>query len=276
MAVSAIAGLASAAGAAAAQMSLFGLAVGMQSIAAAFALGAGLSMVSRALMPKPSMGQQMVGLDFTVREPDATRKMIYGRTRVGGAVVFIDTTDGDDDKNEYIHMVIAFAGHEVDAFEKIYANQEKIWDNGSRTGSWQPYLDVNVHNGDQTAADAELEQRSAKWTSNHILKDTAYVYIRLKYDAEFFANGLPNISATIRGKKVYDPRKDSTSSVYDNTLGVSSQRLATPSTWQFSHNPALCIYDYLRDTKYGLSESASDINQAGLVTAISLCDQNVP
>ena len=279
MAVAVVAGLASASGAVIAAggfagLSLFGLGVA-GSLGAAFAIGAGLSMVSRALMPKPSMGQQMVGLDFTVREPDATRKMIYGRTRVGGAVVFIDTTDGDDDKNEYIHMVIAFAGHEVDAFEKIYANQEKIWDNGSRTVSWQPYLDVNVHNGDQTAADAELVARSSKWTTDHKLLETAYVYIRLKYDAEFFANGLPNISATIRGKKVYDPRKDSTSSVYDNTLGVSSQRLATPSTWQFSHNPALCIYDYLRDTKYGLSESASDINSAALATAISLCDQDV-
>ena len=219
-----------------------------------FAVGAGLSLVSRALMPKPSLGQQMAGLEFSVREPDATRKMIYGRTRVGGSIVFIDTTDGDED-NEYIHMVIAFAGHEVDAIEEIYANQEKIWNNGVRTLSWQPYLDVNVHLGDQTAADAELVSRSSKWTTDHKLLDTAYVYIRLKYDAEFFANGLPNISATIRGKKVLNP---------------------VTSVTEWTQNPALCVYDYLRDTKYGLAESASDINSAALATAISLCDQDVP
>ena len=256
MAVSAFAGIASAVGGAAigaAAASGFFAALASSGLMY-FAVGAGLSMVSRALMPKPSMGQQMVGLDFTVREPDATRKIIYGRTRVGGAIVFIDTTDGDED-NEYIHMVIAFAGHEVDAFEKIYANQEKIWDNGSRTVSWQPYLDVNVHRGNQTTADAELVARSSKWTTDHKLLDTAYVYIRLKYDAEFFANGLPNISATIRGKKVLNP---------------------VTSVTEWTQNPALCIYDYLRDTKYGLSESASDINSAALATAISLCDQNVP
>jgi len=255
MAFAAVAGIASAVGGAAIGAAAAGgfFAALAGSGLMYFAVGAGLSIISRALMPKPSLGQQMVGLDFTVREPDATRKIIYGRTRVGGAIVFIDTTDGDED-NEYIHMVIAFAGHEVDAIEEIYANQERIWNNGVRTVSWQPYLDVNVHLGNQTAADAELVSRSAKWTTDHKLLDTAYVYIRLKYDAEFFANGLPNISATIRGKKVLNP---------------------VTSVTEWTQNPALCIYDYLRDTKYGLSESASDINSAALATAISLCDQNV-
>ena len=255
MAFAAVAGIASAVGGAAIGAAAAGgfFAALAGSGLMYFAVGAGLSIISRALMPKPSLGQQMVGLDFTVREPDATRKIIYGRTRVGGAIVFIDTTDGDED-NEYIHMVIAFAGHEVDAIEEIYANQERIWNNGVRTVSWQPYLDVNVHLGNQTAADAELVSRSAKWTTDHKLLDTAYVYIRLKYNAEFFANGLPNISATIRGKKVLNP---------------------VTSVTEWTQNPALCIYDYLRDTKYGLSESASDINSAALATAISLCDQNV-
>ncbi len=256
MAFAAVAGIASAVGGAAIGAAAAGgfFAALAGSGLMYFAVGAGLSIISRALMPKPSLGQQMVGLDFTVREPDATRKIIYGRTRVGGAIVFIDTTDGDQD-NEYIHMVIALAGHEVDAIEEIYANQERIWNNGVRTVSWQPYLDVNVHLGNQTAADAELVSRSAKWTTDHKLLDTAYVYIRLKYDAEFFANGLPNISATIRGKKVLNP---------------------VTSVTEWTQNPALCVYDYLRDTKYGLAESASDINSAALATAISLCDQDVP
>lgn len=255
MAIAAIAGIASAAGAAAAGLTIFGLsATTLGGFAAAFALGAGLSMVSRALMPKPSIGQQLTGLDFTVREPDATRKIIYGKTKVGGAVVFIDTTDGDED-NEYIHMVLAFAGHEIDGFEEIYANQEKIWDDVSlRKISWQPYLDVNVHNGDQTTADAELVARSTKWTADHVLNDTAYVYIRLKYDAEFFSNGLPNFSAVIRGKKVFNP---------------------ITSVTEWTQNPALCAYDYLLDTKYGLAEPAANINLAELTAAVSLCDEPV-
>ena len=256
MAFAAVAGLASAVGGAAigaAAAGGFFLALSGSGLMY-FAVGAGLSMVSRALMPKPSIGQQMVGLDFTVREPDATRKMIYGRTRVGGAIAFIDTTDGDDDKNEYIHMVIAVAGHEIDAFEKIYFNNELVWNSGTIITAWNPFIDVNVHLGDQTTADSDLVARSAKWTSSHILRDTAYMYVRLKYDAEQFANGLPNISATVRGKKVLNP---------------------VTSVTEWTQNPALCVYDYLRDTKYGLSESALDINSTALATAISLCDQDV-
>lgn len=273
MATAVIAGLAAAGSAAlgAGALTVFGLS-GFAAYATVFAIGAGLSMVSTALMPKPSYGQQMTGTDITVREPDASRKMVYGRTRMGGAIVYIDSTGTD---NEYIHLVIALAGHEIDAFEEIYFNSEKIWDGGSFVGSWGTYVSLGLHDGSQTTADSALVAASTQWTTDHKLLDTAYIYIRLKYDAEFFANGLPNISATIRGKKVYDPRKDSTSSVYDSTLGVSTQRLATPSTWQFSQNPALCIYDYLRDTKYGLAESALDINSTALATAITLCDQAI-
>jgi len=54
----------------------------------AFALGAGLSMVSRALAPKPNIGAQMRGITQTTREPASSRKIIYGRMRVGGQVVF--------------------------------------------------------------------------------------------------------------------------------------------------------------------------------------------
>ena len=251
MAISAIAGIAAYGSAAIAAGTL---AIGWTAALGAFALGAGLSMVSRALMPKPSVGQQLSGLDFTVREPDATRKIIYGKTKVGGAVVFIDTTDGDED-NEYIHMVLAFAGHEIDGFEEIYADNEKIWDDVTlRKVSWQPYLDVNVHNGDQTTADAELVARSTKWTADHVLNDTAYVYIRLKYDAEFFSNGLPNFSAVIRGKKILNP---------------------ITSVTEWTQNPALCAYDYLLDTKYGLAEPAANINLAELTAAVSLCDEPI-
>ena len=51
----------------------------------AFALGAGLSMLSRALAPSLDMGGN-TGSNITVREPAAPRKILYGQTRTGGAV----------------------------------------------------------------------------------------------------------------------------------------------------------------------------------------------
>ena len=254
MAIAAIAGLASAAGAVGvagglAGLSLFGLGVA-GSLAASFAIGAGLSMVSRALMPTPSVGAQMSGTTTTVREPASTRTMVYGRARVGGSIVYLDSTGTD---NEYMHMVIAVAGHAIDAYEEVWFNDEKVWDSGY-VGSWGTYVDLNFHDGTQTTADANLVSRSPQWTTNHKLLDTAYIYVRLKYDAEQFANGLPNISTVVRGKKVYNPATSST-------------------VW--SQNPALIVRDYLLDSKYGLAEDAANINAASVSTAQTLCDQNV-
>ena len=84
MAIAAIAGLATGIGAAAASLTFFGL-TGLAAFAGYFALGAGLSLISRALMPKPDFGAMMQGVTGTVREPTASRKVIYGKVRAGGA-----------------------------------------------------------------------------------------------------------------------------------------------------------------------------------------------
>ena len=250
MAVAAIAGLAAGASVSLTVGTIWGLSA-LASFGAAFAVGAGLSMVSRALMPKPDLGQQMTGLSTTVREPASSRKIIYGRARVGGSIVYMDSTGTD---NEYFHMVIAIAGHEIDAYEEVYFNDQKIWDGGSFVGSWGTYVYLGLHDGSQTTADSTLVNASTQWTSAHKLLDTAYMYVRLKYDAEQFANGLPNVSAVIRGKKVYNPSTSSTA---------------------WSQNPALIVRDYMLDSKYGLAETSANINATALSTAQTICDQTV-
>ena len=250
MAVTAIAGL-TAAGGAAISAAIAGTAFNLAAFATAFAIGAGLSLVSRALMPKPDLPQQITGTEFTVREPDASRKLVYGRARVGGAVVFMESTHAD---NKYLNLVIAVADHEIDAFEKIYFNEEIAWSNGTVQTKFANNVEINVHLGDQTTADSDLVINTSEWTSAHRLLGIAYIYVRLEWDSDLFANGLPNISAIVRGKKVYNP-------------------VTTTTAW--SQNPALCVYDYMRDTKYGMGEDATNINQTALATAIALCDEDV-
>ena len=217
----------------------------------AFAIGAGLSLVSQALMPKPDLGSQMGGRSVTTREPAHSRKIVYGRSRVGGNIVYLESTGTD---NKYLWLVIAVAGHEIDAYEEVWFNDEKIWDGGSFVGSWGSYVSIGFHKGDQTTSDSALTAASTKWTSDHKLLDTAYMVVKLTYDVDQFANGLPNISTVIRGKKVLNP---------------------ATSTTAWSQNPALCVYDYLRDTKYGLGESASNILTSSVTAAAAVCDENV-
>ena len=218
---------------------------------AAFALGAGLSMVSRALMPKPDLGTQMGGRSVMTREAASSRKIIYGRARVGGNVVYLESTGTD---NKYLWLVTAIAGHEIDAYEQVWFNDKKIWDGGSYVGNWGSYVSISFKDGSQTTADSGLVAASTKWTTDHKLLDTAYMVVKLTYDQEQFAQGLPNISTVVRGKKVLDPETSATA---------------------WSQNPALCIYDYLLDSKYGLAESASNILTSSINTAKDVCDETV-
>ena len=219
---------------------------------AAFAISAGFSLVARALTPKPDLGAQMGGQSVTTRDAAQSRKIIYGRARVGGNIVYLESTGTD---NKYLWLVIAVAGHEIDAYESVWFNDDKIW--GSSQGyynNWGNVVSISFYKGDQTAADSGLVAASNKWTTNHKLLDTAYMVVKMTHDVDKFSSGLPNISTIVRGKKVLNPSDNSTA---------------------WSQNPALCIYDYLRDTKYGLNETAANILTASVNTAKTICDQSI-
>ena len=257
MAITLIAGLASAGSAWAAA----GFALSLSAAFGAFAIGAGLSLVSRALMPKPDIGSQMGGRSVTAREAAHSRKIIYGRARIGGNIVYLESTGTD---NKYLWLVVAVAGHEIDAYESVWFNDKKIWGDGNYFNNWGSYVQIGFFKGDQTTADNttvsprtdNLVNASSKWTDDHKLLDTAYMVLRLEHDVDKFAQGLPNISTIVRGKKVFDPDPD-----------------VNATAW--SDNPALCAYDYLRDTKYGLGETVANILTASVTTAKDVCNQPV-
>ena len=260
MATVVLAGIAAAASAAAAAgTGLFFATLFSVTGLTAFAVGAGLSLISRALAPKLNLSAQMGGRSVMTREAAHSRKIVYGRARIGGNVVYLESSGTD---NKYLYLVTAIAAHEIDAYEQVWFNDEKVWDGGNFTSAWattgnsstSPYVDLSFHLGNQTTADSGLVAASSKWTANHKLLDTAYMVVKLTHDVDKFAQGLPNISTVIRGKKVLDPSDNSTA---------------------WSQNPALCIYDYLRDTKYGLGESAANILTSSVTTAKGVCDEAV-
>ena len=256
-----LAGIGSAIFGQAAIAAAFGLAVGsLAAYATAFAIGAGLSLVSRALMPSPDLGGQMAGRSITTKASAQSRKLVYGRARIGGNIVYLESTGSADhpQDNTYLWLVIAVAAHEIDAYEEVWFNDEKIWSGGNFVSTWGNFVQIGFHKGDDVAADSDLVAASAtqsgKWTTSHKLLDTAYMVVRLKHDVDQFSRGLPNISTVIRGKKVL-------------------QRNGSTVAW--SDNPALCVYDYLKDTKYGLGESVSNINFASVQSAVDVCNQPV-
>jgi len=114
---------------------------------------------------------------------------------------------------------------------------------------------IKQHLGSDTqVADTDLVSEVSQWTSAHRLQGIAYLYVRLKYDADAFPSGIPNISAEIKGKKVLDFRNGSTA---------------------FSSNSALCLHDYLTDTRFGLGVPTSQIDTTSFTTVANICDEDI-
>lgn len=189
-----------------------------------------------------------------IKQPIVARRFVYGETRLSGVLGHIESTGSD----EYLHLVILLAAHEIDSFQTIYLNDEALTLDGSNNVTSPSRFDgkvrVKLHTGSTTqTADADLVSESAVWTSNHRLQGIAYMYVRLRFDNDVFPTGIPNFSAKVRGKKVYDPRTTSTA---------------------YSANPALAIRDYLTDTSYGLGCDATEINDTDITAAANDCDVN--
>lgn len=238
-----------------------GTAITMTYLAGTFAVNLALTAASQALAPKPKQpnigGGGNGGVDqsktITARSSNATRKLIYGETRVGGTFAFIEATDND----QYLHLVIVLAAHELEQFTTVFFNDEALTLSGNNVTSPSKYnglADIYpVTVGNASNIPAPLLALS-NWTSNHKLTDQGYLYVRLEFDPDAFEQGLPNISAKIKGRKIYDPR-------------------TTTTVW--SENPALVIRDYLTDTVYGLGATAAEIDDASFIAAANVCEESV-
>ena len=218
------------------------------------ALGAAL----KALTPKPSIGGiggSNRGYQTTSIGTALDHQIIYGKMRVGGARIYDEATG---ENNKYLHRIVAVAGHEIQSFDEIYINDEVVTLDGSGNvtspSKYNGKVRIKLHLGSPNqTADTFLVNESAHWTTEHRLRGIAYMYIRLAFDADVFPNGIPEITATISGKKVYDPRT---------------------STTVWSDNPALCLRDYLTSS-YGIAEETANIDDTLVTAAANVSDQLV-
>lgn len=269
-------------------------ATGFIGIAANFGASLLLSAASAALAPKPEVGG-IKSRDVTVREPASPRKMIYGSVRTGGTIVFLETSgekrlsdenDGslaqliqdyfdtitnglfveDDGEfrnpgNKMLHMVIVFAGHEVEAIDEIYFDGKLAFDaDGNPQNGFGGVAQIEKRLGAQNQSSFTLvgDYLPSKWTPEHKLSGCAAICVSLKFDAKKFPNGTPNVTANIRGKNdILDPRT---------------------GTRAYTDNAALCLADYIADNTYGVGAAINDprgINKDELIAGANACDEVV-
>lgn len=236
--------------------------LGLTGLFGHFLITTAMGAVLNALAPKPNLsGVSSRGYSINGESGSALdHQIIYGEVRVGGVRIY-DASTGNN--NNFLHRIFAYAGHEIDSYSQIYLNDEVVTldANGNVTSParYDGYVRIKRYYGTTTqTADEDLISETegltdGVWTVNHRLQNIAYLYIRFKYSADVFPNGIPSVSAVIKGKKVYDPR-------------------TTTTVW--SDNPALCLRDYLT-SGFGLSQPSSKIDDTLVISAANTCDEVV-
>lgn len=232
------------------------------SIVAYVAVSVATNMVLSALSPKPSFGATgSQGLLVNARGALEAQDFVYGTVRKGGIETFYEATGAN---NKIMHKIVSVAGHEIDAYEAFFLNDEPVTldANGYVTSSpWNSKIRILAHRGNQTTSTDNFANASTNLQSTlhaetsvgstFIGKEIAYLYVRMEYDEDVFANGIPLITARIRGKKVYDPRYTSVA---------------------YSANAALCIRDMIV-SNYGLTYA--EVDDVAFAAAANVCDEDV-
>lgn len=205
--------------------------------------------------PSYDLGSTIAGQLVNKREPAGNARIIYGKTRVGGTVLFMEAKGS---KNETMYVVQSIAGHEINAVSKVYVNDTEV----SLTLDGNAY--VGTYKGSTTAVSfnwlfgtntqSALPFLADTSASTYQFKGIAVLASKLVYNADTFPQGLPNVTCIVEGKKVYDPRTSTTS---------------------YSNNSALCIRDYLLDSTYGFSATLSELDDDSFEEAADICDEEV-
>jgi hypothetical protein len=266
----------------------------------------------------------------------AQRELVMGRVRKGGAVYFRGTSGY---YRERFMAHLALAGHEIDAVEQVYLNDELVsldpdgyvttapynqtrkvsgqvtltegatgttlpqapidgtvsvaaplqydgdgspipgrWLPFTRAGSTitlgspvatgesavvayqyienTPYVRVRWELGSPNAvADARTREIFPDlWTENHRAQGVAKLIAEFVYNDSVFTNGIPALSAVIRGARIYDPRSGLT---------------------QWSENPALMQRHVYTHPFFGKA-SVNAAEEARIIAAANACDTSQP
>lgn len=235
------------------------------------AAGFVLSAAATALMGKSRPSTPVFsdpGRQESVRQALSPRRVVYGETKVGGTIFYVETTGGD---NKYLSVLTAHCAREIGGFDELFFGPEALEVDGNDISSAdhtryddRAWAYTHLGTADQVA-DAEMLARTAGgWTSAHRARGVAYSHLLLKWKP----TGTPSdpdetptniwsrfsfsdIAWRLRGALLYDTRDAGT---------------------RYSQNPALALRDYL--VTY-LNVTSAEINDTVTSASANVCDEQV-
>ena len=193
--------------------------------------------------------------------------VVYGERKLGISRVYVETSGTN---NQYLYLAGVLCEGEINSIEKIFINDTEVTFDGALSHhttrevassdanyykDGQSYIQVESFLGKDGQTASDILSTQTNWGSNHRLRGVAYLAFRFQWNQDIFGS-IPNIKVLVKGKKVYDPRTTSTA---------------------YSANSALCLLDYLRNSRYGkgLPDAAFESSFASFSTAANTCETQV-
>ncbi|MCJ7959161.1 MAG: DUF1983 domain-containing protein [Pseudomonas sp.] len=180
----------------------------------------------------------------TVRSSKAPVRFILGRVSTGGVLVWAQEQVGTQTEGEWLHLVYVLCEGGVDALEDIYLGEEPI---AAYTGFASYELIVNP-----TQVNPFLKANCPDWKDSQIGRGLSYVRLSIRYSAEKFPSGIPDVRFVVRGRNdIFDPRSN---------------------TSAYSSNTALHLLWYLRSR---CNVPDDEIVFSTFASAANVCDEGV-
>ena len=251
----AIGGLVSGAGALLAGAGVLGRAI------IGIGLNIGLNALANAFKKKPSTAAS--GAQVPLQSGDSVpRSCNFGKVATSGDLKYWNTYGGSNKSlqlafvlgegwNQSLEGVIiegilgaltaaSIVGHEVAAFT---ANNTA--DNiAAGLVDYGTSISVRFYDGrpGQLANQSFIDNANpaGRWTSDDKFTGMCWVAVEMDYDDSIFQGSVPSFTWIMKGLRLYDWRKDSTSG------GTGAHRWDDTSTWEWSENAAVARYNYQR------------------------------
>jgi hypothetical protein len=207
------------------------------------------------------------GILLNKESNNAQIPVVYGQRKLGITRVYVETSGTD---NQYLYLAGVICEGEINSIEKIFIDDTEVTFDGALSHhatrevassdstyykDGQSYIQVEAFLGKDGQTASDILSTQTNWGSNHRLRGVAYLAFRFTWNQDIFG-AIPNVKVLVKGKKVYDPRTTSTA---------------------YSPNSALCLLDFLRNSRYGkgLPDAAFETSFASFATAANTCETQV-
>lgn len=248
---------------------------------------AGVSMIGGALL-QPKLGnKRRAAASAQVQLGEVPREAIVGTASTAGSLVDAFNYGGKYGTDWEV-LVLALADHRCAGLQGFYVNDAYVaYAADGYVAGYNNQLQVFWRSGTETqTVPAILTANGPGWTANDNGAGVAYVVVAYKADDPEASNpvwpgGRPRFQWIVRGALCYDARKDS------SVGGAGAHRIDNPATWEYSDNPIVTRYKWVRgfyacdrvgdpaQLLIGRGLSATEAPPANVFARANLCDELV-